>query len=360
MKSFFFNNKINYFFKCKVGYLSVQSYIVYIDEKMINPIENIDTLIIKQILNDISLQEKNLLFEWINENKKNQKYFIEAVKIFEQSTIHYQHNDNIEIRYVIFENLLKKKNRIKYIKLISSIAAVSVFCIVTSFFILTKQPKDLIVKTLNEKKTITLPDSSIVWLNSNSTIKYNSKFRKERKIDLVGEAYFEVKKDVERPFIVKTDNLQINVLGTKFIVTDYKTSSTAETVLKCGSINLLVNNSKDKLLVRKDQKVSFIKKTRQLSVEIVNTDNYTNWRKDKLVFENTKLRDVFIQMEKWYNIGIECKSEKINSIPLSFIIEKEPLENILNTLQMIVPISWSKNNNNDEFGREMIIIVNKN
>lgn len=307
---------------------------------MENQIQDIDLLILKQINNETTVAEKECLYKWITESDDNHKYFIETVKVCEKSTLIYNDKDFVDKKFDELQ-LVLRHNKVRMIyKVVSSLVAVLIFGFVLQHFIWINRNAEFIIQTSNLKKEITLPDGSNIWLNKNSKISYYKNYTKKRDIHLIGEAYFNIKKDEKHPFTVFTENLTIQVLGTKFIVHDFSSEQKAEAVLESGSINLKIRDSKDIVKMNVGQKTTFDKKTMQYEIENIDVNNCTSWINNQLIFENSTLQDVFSQMEKWYGIKIICESESIKSTRVSLTIDKEPKEEILNNLQQVTPFLW--------------------
>lgn len=104
----------------------------------------------------------------------------------------------------------------------------------------------------------------------------------------------------------------------------------------------------EKLEMKPNQQLIYNKKEQSTEVKIVNAANYTNWRKEHLLFENTPLKAVFIQLSKWYNIDISYKtcSQQLLNTPVSFKLDNETVDDILNILQSITSLTWKRSETN--------------
>lgn len=146
---------------------------------------------------------------------------------------------------------------------------------------------------------LTLPDGSEVWLNAASSIRYPIAFTgKERKVELEGEAYFEVKKNARQPFIVDAGNkAQIEVLGTSFNVSAYENQKELNTTLINGSIK--VNGT----IVKPGQQARITDKMHLINN--ADTEKVTAWQRGFFNFEGSSLEEVMRQLERWYDIKVE-------------------------------------------------------
>lgn len=177
---------------------------------------------------------------------------------------------------------------------------------------------------------LTLSDGSRVWLNSESQLIYPVIFDKsERRVYLVGEAYFEVEPGKGR-FVVETGNMDVRVLGTAFNVNAYKNETTIRTTLVHGKVEVLsVDNSICQILVPGEQAVLDIKNG-QLKVEQVNTDFYTRWMKGQFVFRDTPLRDIMRTLARWYEMDYEFIDPELETLCFYGMINRfEKVESLL-------------------------------
>lgn len=308
-----------------------------------NAREVTDTLIRKYLENCSTNAEKETLLKWVQESEEHQQYFKQWAQSWEKTMMVFRdEEEDRELLQEIHRRIgLQKSKRLWY--RIATVAAVAVICFFSVKTFITKNhtPNYVTVITENEKKQIILPDSSLIWLNQQSSIKYPKKISRNRNIILVGEAYFDVKKDSRHPFVVYTENLTVKVTGTQFVVTDKKESPTGEVILEEGGVQLMTKDSQENYLLHPNQKLKFDKQSRQVDIKHVDAKNYTNWKNNRLFFFNTPLRDVFIQLEKWYNISIVCDDEKVKNTPVSFTVDNETEEDIFNMISLVTHFNYT-------------------
>ena len=154
-----------------------------------------------------------------------------------------------------------------------------------------------------------LPDGTKVWLNSASKLIYPSSFssHKNRKVELSGEAYFEVAKDKDRPFLVKTIMQEVEVLGTHFNISSYEDEPSVKTTLLEGSVKVIGINGNDKIL-RPGQQLVLTKDNSV--VENVNTEQLAiALKSDQFVFENDDIQYIMRMISRWYNVDVEYVGE---------------------------------------------------
>lgn len=167
-----------------------------------------------------------------------------------------------------------------------------------------------VVIPYGKKSELLLADGTKVWLNAGSRLAFPSKFTKNiREVFLEGEACFEVEKNEEQPFIVKTGKLEIKVLGTHFNVSAYPTDNVIETVLLEGSVSVerarTLGLGKSEVLLKPNQKASFKKEKNDFSVtDETDADIYIAWTYGWLKYERENLKSVLRKVERYYNVEI--------------------------------------------------------
>lgn len=234
------------------------------------------------------------------------------------------------------------------------------------------------------KTTIELPDSSLVILNSGSTLSYPDKFETaSRTVKLTGEAFFEVKKNSRRPFYVQTKDVTIKVLGTKFNVKSYPDELTSETTLVSGSVEISQNNTEiDKtkkkstapIFLKPNQKAIFTRTTgitelkdlakektkepikTQPAIPVLlvakiavqdqkDTEIDIAWKNNKLILNNDSFGEIIKVLERWYNVEIILKNPSLADVRFSAKFDRESISDVLNALNIIEPFHYEINKN---------------
>jgi len=149
---------------------------------------------------------------------------------------------------------------------------------------------------------VELSDGSKIWLNAASSFTFSATFAslKQRKVELNGEAYFEVAKDKAHPFIVKTDKQEVEVLGTHFNVNSYSDENRTKTTLLEGSVK--VSDKKEQKILHPGQESVVTKNA--LSVRNVNTQEAVAWKNGDFIFDNEDFGSILRQVARWYNVEI--------------------------------------------------------
>lgn len=186
---------------------------------------------------------------------------------------------------------------------------------------------------LGSKTKMSLPDGSLVWLNCGSKLVYSQGFGvNDRELYLSGEGYFEVVKNRELAFTVKTDGLQVDVLGTKFNFRNYPDDQEATVSLVEGKV--LVSNSEDNIHLVPNLKVFFNKSDGKLRVIELNAKYTTEWTKGYLFFDEELLTDIIKELERNYNVEIILEDNSLESFRFygNFIVREQSIEDVMQTL----------------------------
>lgn len=155
---------------------------------------------------------------------------------------------------------------------------------------------------------IILADGTKVYLNAVSSIKYPTQFNGDKRIvELEGEAYFEVAKNKSKPFIVKSDNQSIEVLGTHFNVHSYNNESVIKTTLLEGSVAVTYKNQKS--ILKPGQQSDVSDSFSKIKVREVDTEEAVAWKNGRFKFDNADLKNVMRQLERWYGIKVEYRGD---------------------------------------------------
>ncbi|MCG8318534.1 MAG: FecR domain-containing protein [Cytophagales bacterium] len=216
----------------------------------------------------------------------------------------------------------------------------------------TAKTEELVYNTLNvpygKRFDVVLSDGTHIFLNSGTTLRYPVAFvRKEhRTVFLNGEAYFDVAKDAEHPFVVNTNGLDIKVLGTKFNVSHYAEDKGINTVLVEGSVELHKNDEphgKDRnpLLLKPGFMARWDRVGNEIEVENVNTRLYTAWIEGKLVFRNTSFRRIRQTLERKYNVTIENRNKELEEQLFDATFDIETIDKVLESFSKSFAIDYS-------------------
>lgn len=190
-----------------------------------------------------------------------------------------------------------------------------------------------------QRSMIVLPDSSKVWLNGGSSLTYPSRFvSAERNVCLTGEAFFEVKKDVRKPFTVDVNQMKLKVLGTTFNVFSYPDNPQIVATLETGKVQINVANQDKPYVLKPNDQLVLDSKTGKVEVRNVKAEDYSVWRVPALYFEETPLVYALQQIERTYNVRIHVQNSRYNhqTIRAHFNTD-ETIEGIMGVIKMLIP-----------------------
>jgi len=168
---------------------------------------------------------------------------------------------------------------------------------------------------------LTLSDGTLVWLNSESELYFPMQFKGDsRQVYLKGEAYFDVKSNPRKSFIVKTSAGDVRVLGTAFNVMIYDTTRLVAT-LERGAISY-VGNLQSEVVLRPGEQLTHSVCNNQVRVEKVNTRIYTAWKDNLFCFEEQRLDEIMVVLARWYNLEVRFEVEELKGVELSGTLDK--------------------------------------
>jgi len=217
----------------------------------------------------------------------------------------------------------------------------------------TSKNNEILYNTLlvpyGKRTKIELSDGSIVWLNSGSKLVYPSVFNGDkRELYLEGEAIFDVAHNKNKPFIVISENQEIEVLGTVFGVTNYKDENALNTVLKSGSVQISYNNSSsshvnnDKMKISPGTKASYNKKTKSMVSEKVNVDHYFSWRDGVFIFKNNDLKHITNRISRYYNLKIEITNDDLAKETFSGYLDlNEDIDKVIKNIKASTNMNYT-------------------
>lgn len=187
-----------------------------------------------------------------------------------------------------------------------------------------------------------LPDQSVVWLNAGTTLRYPVSFHKEnRKVELDGEAFFEVKANSDRPFHVNTiSGLSVYVYGTSFNVNAYQDENKIETVLEKGKVDVIVPTREATVKLLPGERLLYNKQSGEIIHEEVNVYEKTAWKEGKLVFRNTELKEIFKTLSRRFNVDIEYVNHSGKPYRYRATFRDETLSQILDYLAKSAELKW--------------------
>ncbi|MDR2040777.1 MAG: FecR domain-containing protein [Tannerella sp.] len=241
------------------------------------------------------------------------------------------------------------------------------------------------------KSMVILPDSSSIWMNAGSKLRYSSAFnREDREVFVEGEAYFKVARNEGKPFLVRTSAVTLKVLGTSFNVKAYPEEDRVETTVESGSVQVLRNVAGQlmtKLILTAGEKATVIKATQTDSLTVirplsppaiaaaktvmpekaaektivaqnVTTELYTSWKDARWLIEKELLEDLAVKLERRYNVRISFADEALKKISFSGTLKDETLEQVLEAIKLSAPVNYTVRQNQVKLSRNKWVAPN--
>ena len=236
-----------------------------------------------------------------------------------------------------------RTKRLRLFRLAGAVAASLLLCF-ASWFIYDYW-KPVAMQTVSAGaaiSVITLPDQTKVTLNRYSSLTYPDRFKEDRReVQLQGEAYFEVAKNAQIPFVVTTSaGIDVKVLGTKFNVASYENDEQVTTTLAEGSVE--VGDEKGSVRLKPEEQALFCKGDRSLRVQKVDVGMYLAWKDGKFIFEEQSLEQIMKQLQRWYEMSVFYTNEEVKQYTFSGDLKKyDDFDKIIRMLEEVSGIKIS-------------------
>jgi len=194
---------------------------------------------------------------------------------------------------------------------------------------------NMLATAKGETYKVRLPDGSVIWLNAATTLKYPASFAalKARKVQLIGEAYFEIAKDKAHPFIVETEGQSVEVLGTHFNINSYADEKITKTTLLEGSVKVSATQSKQSIKISPGEEA--VNLNQQLQIRPANLQEAIAWKEGYFRFTDNNLENIMRQVSRWYNVDVVYTADQSEFEALRFwgFVSRE--KNISEVLKII-------------------------
>lgn len=221
----------------------------------------------------------------------------------------------------------------------SLILLVAFSALVFKYTASTNKQEDLYSVTLSSEKNIqefTLKDGTRIWLKPNSSLHVSDAFNtKNRKVKLIGEAFFDVSRNEEKPFTIEANGVNVKVLGTSFSVEENNQEVTV--AVKTGKVSVASDTKETTLLP--EQMATYKRNSNEFVFSKIKTENNWSWVNKVLIFENSELKDVILKIEETYNVIIEY-NHSYEQTPFTGKFDNANLEDVLNILENSLNIKF--------------------
>ena len=314
--------------------------------------KHIDELIANYLTEGLDKNALDELKTWIAASAENQQYFIrqreiwfsavsrEAASVYDKDKAFENFRNRVESQKEI-QSTSRRGFSLSALWRYAAVVAIIIAVGCISYWQGEVNVKDTfadisVEAPLGSKTKLYLPDGTLVWLNAGSRMTYSQGFGVDnRKVELEGEGYFEVKRNEKIPFFVKTKDLQLQVLGTKFNFRDYPEDHEVVVSLLEGKVGLnnLLREEKEAVL-SPDERAVLNKANGLLTVESVTASNASQWTDGYLFFDEELLPDIAKELERSYNVKIHIANDSLKTFPFygNFVRREQNIQEVLEAL----------------------------
>lgn len=314
--------------------------------------KHIDELIANYLTEGLDKNALDELKTWIAASAENQQYFIrqreiwfsavsrEAASVYDKDKAFENFRNRVESQKEI-QSTSRRGFSLSALWRYAAVVAIIIAVGCISYWQGEVNVKDTfadisVEAPLGSKTKLYLPDGTLVWLNAGSRMTYSQGFGVDnRKVELEGEGYFEVKRNEKIPFFVKTKDLQLQVLGTKFNFRDYPEDHEVVVSLLEGKVGLnnLLREEKEAVL-SPDEGAVLNKANGLLTVESVTASNASQWTDGYLFFDEELLPDIAKELERSYNVKIHIANDSLKTFRFygNFVRREQNIQEVLEAL----------------------------
>lgn len=310
-----------------------------------------ENLILKYLEGRLSDEERAAFMLWLSQSDENAKLVKEFERVWKINHDKTPPGFQTEEEWQKLQMAINKGNdtpiKLNTISLTWKVAAAISFFILSSFLLyLTFFRTISIIHETASNKTVqlTLPDSSKVWLNENTRLTYIDDFSNVRELTLTGEAFFEVQRNPSNPFIIKTSEAQIKVLGTSFNVKAYNKGTRTEVYVVTGKVNFATVDEDNHIILTAGT-MGVLNKTNHTLITTEEHLNITAWRNKELVFQKTPLREVLESVRSYFKTDIEVKNEAVLNCRFTSSFKEPTLPEVMEAISLALNLKVDKHSN---------------
>jgi len=292
-------------------------------------------LVIRDLAGESSPEERQALDEYIRSDESRQQAYEDYRKIWEGT---YEARDylqeELDMEWKKLQSALPKtKSNFTFIN-IAAIIALLVVATAGIYFMFDKWGNETVLATTKATRQKMLSDGSSITLNKNSKLVYPHVFKGgKRTVELTGEAFFDVQRSPDKPFIVKTGSIEVEVLGTSFNVQAYESGNLVEVTVSTGKVKMSVNSEQATgLTLMPGEMGVYNKKNRTIQKQTKIDPNYLAWKTRKFVFNDVPLSQVVADLNKVYREQIYIENVNLSTCPVTVSFEALPVDAILKIL----------------------------
>lgn len=314
-----------------------------------------ETLLLRFLDKETTREENDAVLRWVSDSEKNRSEFRKLHQAHHLSKLHnFKAKIDIDEAWNRLNGLLPtaKKQRQRILPDVLWKVAASVLLVVagglgslwmSGYFSGRDQSAMIQLKaSKGEKSQAILADGSLVWLNSQTTLKYDALH--PRQITLDGEAFFEVEKDIDHPFeVITASGMKVIVTGTKFNLRSFAGEPFVETTLEEGEVLIEGSDNKQQAQLEAGQQAQYTIRNNSTSVRNVSPELYSLWKNNELRFTDISFGELVPRIERWFGVTITLGNTGKNNDRFTMTIKTESLRELLNMMQLTSKFTYEIN-----------------
>lgn len=283
-----------------------------------------EEIILKYLENKLSQAEEVQLRDWLEENALNRQVFENLVSQWKLSEQQIEQSKQNVWKRVMTEGSRKEKPTFAFWKIIYRVAAILILTFGLIYMVMMndhwngdhQQVQSVFIEkeaSFGLKLTFELPDGSIVKLNSGSKLIYPQVFAAHsRQVQLIGEAFFDVARDSQRPFEIESGELKVAVIGTSFNVKSYPDDDHLSVAVRTGKVAVSSDLNQEQVLLAPAQSFHYDRQEKSFEQKSVEDDEIVfGWMEQTLIFKDQPLDEILKLVSRWYDVKVEV-SETVN------------------------------------------------
>ena len=317
--------------------------------------KSLKSLIIAWLDGSLTGSDKDQLLDWMEQSPENAAYVARIKDIWQASVRNAAEFAETDREWTRFRTTVEKRQKerkqkqLQLFRLVSGIAAVLLVGFISGYLYvqMLQKPEPFYITAsapAGSVASLVLADSTVVYLNAGTKLTYSPESKtKTREVTLDGEAWFDVVKDPEKPFVVHTPGYDVRVVGTRFNVKAYKSDNEVVTTLEEGQVNLTSSEgfklTRDIRLLPGQQAV-LDRSTRKAVVKDVETRYFTSWKDNKLMFINMNMKELIVIMERKFGVDIEVSDSDILQYHYTGTLKNESILEVLELIKHTLPVDY--------------------
>jgi len=310
---------------------------------------HIESIITRKINGEITAEEQVVLNQWVADSKENARYLKDLQSIyFQANKKHIDKTEPIDVdqEWRKFKNTIQTQSRTGlFNSTLLRIAASVVLVATLGYFLWFSQFRtntiEVIAQTWGEE--VRLPDNSLITLNKGAVLTYPKTFSgSNRAISLTGEAFFEITRNENKPFLVNLSQSTVKVLGTSFNINANGNDNKIEVVVNTGKVMFTNSALDESIILTKGEKGTLIKNTNMLTQTFNNDINVLAWKTRKLIFNNTELDKVIKTINRLYEAQVSFSTDTDKNCNVTVSFENQSLEAVLSVLKLTLDLEYKK------------------